>query len=450
MKKKKILLRIIIGIIVVSVIILAVAKKKGLIGEKPGLSVTVEKADKRTIIEIVAASGKIQPEVEVKLSPDLSGEVVELNVKEGDYVSRGQFLAKINPEIYISNYDRIVASLNMQKANLANSKARLAQTKAQFINAEVTYNRTQSLLAQNAVSQADYDQAKASYLVAKSEVEAAEQSVVAAEYGVKSSEASVKEARENLTKTSIFSPIEGTISKLSVEKGERVVGTSQFAGTEIMRIARLSSMEVIVSVAENDIVRVRHNDTALIEVDAYLNRKFKGIVTSIATSANLTGVSADQVTNFDVRIRILPESYSDLMSDEMSDYSPFRPGMSATVDIQTKTEFDVLSVPIQAVTTRPDTLQVADKKDIPDNTQESAPKTGTGEEMKEYIFIFDNNIARLTEVKTGIQDNMYIQILEGVQEGQEVITGPYRAISTTLKDGDSVKKVERTELYTAK
>jgi HlyD family secretion protein len=429
------------------VIALAVARKQGLIGEQPGTRVTVEQAEKRTIIEIVAASGKIQPEVEVKLSPDLSGEIVELNVKEGDYVKQGQFLAKINPEIYLSNYDRIVASLNMQKANLANAKARLAQTQAQFINAGIIFERNKSLLAQNAISQADFDATQASYLVAESEVEAARQSVSAAEFSVKSAEAAVKEARENLSKTSIFSPIEGTISKLSVEKGERVVGTSQFAGTEIMRIARLSSMEVIVSVAENDIVRVNLYDTALIEVDAYLNRKFKGVVTSIATSANLTGLSVDQVTNFDVRIRILPESYADLMREGVSDYSPFRPGMSATTDIQTKTEVDVVSVPIQAVTTRLDTANVSRK--ARGTAAESIPARGS-QEIKEYVFVYDSHKAILTEVKTGIQDNMYIQILEGIEEGQEVITGPYRAVSTTLKDGDQVKKTERSDLYSTR
>jgi HlyD family secretion protein len=447
MKNKKTALKVVIGLVVLIVIVLAIARKQGLIGEQHGTRVTVEKAEKRTIVEIVAASGKIQPEVEVKLSPDLSGEVVELAVKEGDYVKQGQFLAKINPEIYLSNFDRIVASLNMQKANLANAKARLAQTQAQFINAEISYNRTKSLLEQNAVSQSDYDAARANFLVVKAEVEAAEQSVLAAEFNVKSSEASVKEARENLTKTSIFSPIEGTISKLSVEKGERVVGTSQFAGTEIMRIARLSSMEVIVSVAEMDIVRVNLNDTALVEVDAYLNRKFRGIVTSIATSANLTGVSADQVTNFDVRIRILPESYADLMREEMSDYSPFRPGMSATVDIQTKTEYNVLTVPIQAVTTRADTL-TASRRDNSEN--EPAGGTQTADQLKEYVFLFSDNIARLTAVRTGIQDNMYIQILEGLDEESEVITGPYRAVSSSLKDGDAVRKVERSELYSAR
>lgn len=449
MKNKKTFLKIAIGLIVVLVIALSIAKKQGYIGEPHGTRVTIEKAEKRTIIEIVAASGKIQPEVEVKLTPDLSGEVVELEIKEGDYVKQGQFLAKINPEIYLSNYDRIVASLNMQKANLANSKARLAQTQAQFINAEVSYNRTKLLLEQNAVSQSDYDAARASFLVAQSEVEAAEQSVVAAEFSVKSAEASVKEARENLTKTSIFSPIEGTISKLSVEKGERVVGTSQFAGTEIMRIARLSSMEVIVSVAENDIVRVNLYDTALIEVDAYLNRKFKGVVTSIATSANLTGVSVDQVTNFDVRIRILPESYTDLMHENASDYSPFRPGMSATVDIQTKTVYDALSVPIQAVTARPDTIN-AERAETgaPDENESNANRSGS--DLREYVFVANDNIAKLVEVKTGIQDNMYIQIIEGLSEEEKVITGPYRAVSTNLKDGAAIKTVDRDDLYSSK
>jgi HlyD family secretion protein len=449
MKNKKLLLKIGIGVVILVIIVLAIAKKQGLIGEQHGTRVSVEEAKRRTITEIVAASGKIQPEVEVKLSPDISGEVVELHIKEGDYVQRGELLAKINPDIYLSNLDRIVASLNMQKANLANAKARLAQTRAQFINAEVSYNRTKSLHEQNAVSDADYDGARANYLVAQSEVEAAEQSVIAADFSVKSSEASVKEARENLTKTSIFSPIEGTISKLSVEKGERVVGTSQFAGTEIMRIARLSSMEVIVSVAEMDIVRVNLYDTALIEVDAYRNRKFQGVVTSIATSANLAGVGVDQVTNFDVRIRILPESYSDLMREGVKDYTPFRPGMSATVDIQTKTERNIITVPIQAVTARADTLSNAGKNEENGEADVSGQRN-TGSELKEYVFLYDNGFARLSEVKTGIQDNMYIHLIEGVDEGQEVITGPYRAVSTSLKDGDAVKKTERSELFSAK
>ncbi len=443
MKNRKTIIRVAIALVVFIVIALVYAKKKGFIGEKPGVKVTVETVQKRTIVELVSASGKIQPEVEVKLSPDISGEVVELMVKEGDAVIKGQFLAKINPEIYMSNFDRIVAALNMQKANLSNSHARLAQTQAQFLNSKTNYERNKSLLAQNAISQSEYDAVRAGFLVAQAEVEAAEQSVRAAEFSVKSSEAAVKEARENLSKTSIYSPMDGTISKLSIEKGERVVGTSQFAGTEIMRIANLSSMEVSVSVAENDIVRVNLGDTALVEVDAYLNRKFKGLVTSIATSANLTGVSADQVTNFDVRIRILPESYRDLDRPGEQNYSPFRPGMSATVDIQTQQEIDVLTVPIQAVTTRADTLAGKNA----DTTDNRATATPAKKETREYVFVIQDDLAKLVPVKTGIQDNMYIQILEGLEEQSEVITGPYRAVSTTLKDGDHVKKVDRKELY---
>ncbi len=445
MKKRKMLIRIGIAVVVVLIVVLAVAKKKGMIGETPGTKVTVEQVQKRTIVEIVSASGKIQPEVEVKLSPDISGEVVELNVKEGDPVKKGQLLAKINPEIYLSNFDRIVASLNMQRANQSNSLARLAQTEAQFLNAKNSYQRSKSLLQQGAISQSEYDAAQASFKVSESEVEAARQSVKAAEYSVKSAEAAVKEARENLSKTSIYSPMDGTISKLSIEKGERVVGTSQFAGTEIMRIANLSSMEVMVSVAENDIVRVNLSDTALVEVDAYLNRKFKGIVTSIATSANLTGTAVDQVTNFEVKIRILHSSYTDLLNPEVKDYSPFRPGMSATVDIQTKTKTDVLSVPIQAVTTRADSL-LAKKAD----TIAAAQKHSGKPETIEYVFVHENELAKLTKVKTGIQDNMFIEIIEGLDEGTDVITGPYRAVSNTLKDGEKVKVVDKKELFTEK
>ncbi|HSW67691.1 MAG TPA: efflux RND transporter periplasmic adaptor subunit, partial [Bacteroidales bacterium] len=358
MKKRRIMLRIGIGLVALVIVFLAVARKQGWIGKQHTTSVTIEEVKRRTIVEIVSASGKIQPEVEVKISPDLSGEVVELPVNEGDQVTKGQLLARINPEIYLSNYDRIVASLNMQQANLANARARLAQVQAQFINAKTNHDRNQILFQQQAISQSEFDSSRANFLVAQAEVEAAEQSIKAAQYSVRSAEAAVKEARENLTKTSIFAPMDGTVSKLSIERGERVVGTSQFAGTEIMRVANLASMEVVVSVAENDIVRVSLNDTALIDVDAYIGRQFKGVVTSIATSATLTGVTADQVANFDVRILILPESYSDLLAGNSTGFSPFRPGMSAAVDIQTRTEAAALSVPIQAVTSRPDTLEM--------------------------------------------------------------------------------------------
>jgi len=455
MKKKKSLKYILIAVGVL-IIMIIIAKKSGLIGSKDTVKVSTDIAIKRTIVEIVSANGKIQPEVEVKISPDVSGEIVELKVKEGDKVNKGDLLAKINPDIYLSNLDRMVAALNSSKANLANSKARLAQVQAQFTNAKLTFERNEKLYKENTISQSEFDAAKSAYEVAKSEVDAANETVIAAQYNVKSTEASLKEAKDNLTKTSIFAPVSGTISKLNVEKGERVVGTSQFAGTEIMRIADLSEMEVNVSVNENDIVRVHIGDTALIEVDAYLNRKFKGIVTEIANSANTSGISVDQVTNFDVKIRIVRESYADLLVGKQKDESPFRPGMSATVDIQTKTVYNVLSIPIQSVTTRDDTTGVNKKKDIiikdkvnNDNNEENSEKN-KNIAVQEYIFIYQKGIAKLQKVKTGIQDNNYIEIIEGIKENDEVISAPYRAISKTLKNNDKVKKVKKEELFSSK
>ena len=450
---KKFKIRLIIIIVVVLIVALAVAKKSGMIGKDTTMKVSTEQVEKRTIVETVSANGKIQPEVEVKITPYISGEVIELHVKEGEDVVKGELLAKIDPEIYVSNYERMVANLNTQKANEANANARLAQVNAQFLNAEESYKRNKKLWDQNVISQADWDAAKASYEVAKAEVSAAEQSVRAAEFGVSSSRASVKEAKDNLTKTAIYAPTDGTISLLSVEKGERVAGASQFsAGTELMRVANLNQMEVNVEVNENDIVRVNMYDTTIIEVDAYLNRKFKGIVTEIATSANTAGVSADQVTNFDVKIRILKEFYQDLISEENPNMAPFRPGMSATVDIQTETAIDILTVPIQAVTTRSDTTGIVrEKKDSYENNNNNAneeKKKKEDEEFKEYVFVYDNGIAKLREVETGIQDNTYIEILSGLQDSLEVIVAPYRAVTKRLKNGDEVKKVDKEELFT--
>lgn len=428
-----------------------VAKKKGLIGKAEETKIATEKVTKRTIIEVVSANGKIAPEFEVKLSPDVSGEVIELYVKEGQQIKAGQFLAKINPEIYLSNYDRTIAALNTSQANLANAKARLAQVKSQFINAKSTYDRNEKLHAQKTISDAEYETSKANFEVALAEVEAAEESVKAAAFNVKSAEAGVKESKENLSKTSIYAPSGGTISKLNIEKGERVAGASQFgSGTEIMRIANLQTMEVSVSVNENDIVRVSLNDTALVEVDAFQNRKFKGVVTEISTSANTVGVSADQVTNFDVKIRILPDSYKDLVPANKPDESPFRPGMSATVDIRTESLADVLTLPIQAVTTRADTTKtnaaIAAEKEQAENNSDNTKKKI--EVAQEYVFVYDKGVAKMVKVKTGIQDNTYICITEGLKEGQEVITAPYRAVSKKLKDGDKVKKVDAKDLYT--
>lgn len=451
--KKKKLIRIGAIVIVVLIVFLAIAKKNNWIGKSDLVKVSVEKSELRSLIETVAANGKIQPEIEVKVTPDISGEITDLYVKEGDQVKAGDILAKVNPEIYKSNLDQATAGLNTQKANEANSKARLAQTQAQFVNAKASFERNEKLFKQQAISASDFDAAKSAFETARAEVDAAEQSVKAASFTVKSSEAALNEARENFTKTTIYAPVDGTISKLSVEKGERVSGTSQFSpGTEIMRIANLDGMEVNVSVNENDIVRVSINDTALIEVDAFLNRKFKGIVTEIATSANTTGVSVDQVTNFDVKIRVLRDSYKDLLKADIPSYSPLRPGMSATVDIQTKRAKDVLTVPIQAVTTRVDSTEIKASKD----KQKDKPESSGEEEIvlkkenqgyQEYVFVYEDEKVKMVKVKSGIQDNTYIEIKEGLKKGQEVVTAPYRAISKTLKDGDKVKKVDKKDLF---
>jgi HlyD family secretion protein len=453
--KKKFYRYLIIGGVVL-IIILGIGKKKGWFGKSEVISISTELVANRTIIETVSANGKVQPEVEVKISPDVSGEVTELYVKEGDEVKKGDLLAKINPDIYMSNLDRMVATLNTSKANMMNSQARLIQVEAQYTNAKASFERNEKLWKQQAISASEFDAAKAAFEVAKADVDAAKQTVKASEYGVKSTAASLKEASDNLTKTSIFAPVSGTISKLNIEKGERVVGTSQFAGTEIMRIANLNEMEVNVSVNENDIVRVHLGDTALIEVDAYLNRKFKGVVTEMANSANTTGIIADQVTNFEVKIRIVRESYLDLVSTKNPNLSPFRPGMSATVDIQTKTVNNVLTVPIQAVTTRDDTTNLKEKKPMSEengdenaSTDKKKDEKKKSSELKEYVFIYSDGKVKMQKVKTGIQDNTYIQILEGLKEKQEIVAAPYRAISKQLKNGDAVKKVDKKDLFSA-
>lgn len=447
--KKKTIIIIVLAVLAV-LIVLAVLKNKGAIGSQNSTKVSTEPAALRTIIETVSANGRIQPEKEVNITPYISGEVVELHVKEGDEVKEGDLLAKIDPEIYQSNYERAEAGLQSQKANLANSRARLAQVKAQFTNAKLSFERNKKLFDQDVISEADFDAAKSQFEVAQAEVQAAEETVKAAEFQVASSEASLREARENLTKTAIYAPTDGTVSRLIVEKGERVAGASQFsAGTELMRIANLNAMEAVVQVNENDIVRVDLNDTALIEVDAYLNRKFKGIVTEIATSADVTGVSTDQVTNFEVKIILLKTSYQDLIPQNNPTYSPFRPGMSTTVDIQTKTEMNVVTVPIQAVTTRADSTgkSVGRLRDMDRNKEEGPEDDEEQNTINEYVFLFEDGKANMVAVKSGIQDNTYIQILDGLNDGDEVITGPYRAVSRTLENGEAVEKVDKENLF---
>lgn len=441
------------GALIIIIIVLVVLKKNGKIGTSDSTKVTVEKVTKVTIIETVTANGKIQPEKDIKVSPFISGEVIELTVLEGDMVEKGQLLAKIDPEQYVSAYERAEAGLNSQKAAEANARANLAQANAQYIKNKLDYERNLALWEKKVISDSDMEKIKSTFDVSKAQVDASEESLKSAEFQVKSSAASLREAKENLSRTAVYAPQNGTVSKLNVERGERVQGASQFsAGTELMRIANLNNMEVNVEVSENDIVRVHLNDTALIEVDAYLNRDFKGIVTEIATSANTTGTSADQVTNFDVKILILSDSYQDLVPENDPSYSPFRPGMSASVDIQTRTERNVIAVPIAAVTTRADTtgrLQSAkEKRDEKKEADEG--KVVSKKEIKEYVFTYVDGKAKMVAVKTGIQDNSFIQILEGLEVGQEVITGPYTAVSKTLKNHDAVEITEKKDLFTEK
>ncbi|MBX7180958.1 MAG: efflux RND transporter periplasmic adaptor subunit [Bacteroidia bacterium] len=452
---------IIIGLLVLVVVLVGAgmfAKKKGWIGEEEGIKVAVEKAQKRTIVETVSASGKVQPETEVKISADVSGEVVELLVKEGDKVKKGQLLLKVKPDLYISAVERLEASVNTSKATYSNSQSRLTQAQSQFANTEAIFKRNEKLFNEKVISQQEFEASKAQYEVAKAEIVATQQSVDGANFNIKGAQAALKEARENLAKTTIYSPVDGTVSKLNIEEGERVVGTSQMAGTEIMRIANLNEMEVKVDVNESDIVRVHMNDTAEVEVDAYLGRKFKGIVTSIANSANSSsGLAVDQVTNFEVKVRILQESYSDLLKKDQPNLSPFRPGMSATVDIRTQIEKDVLTVPIQAVTTRLDSTALdPEEKTMTENEERGQEVDASGakaskeveEEIEEVVFLYKDGKSIKTAVKTGIQDNEYIQIISGLEPGAEVIFAPYNAVSKRLKEGSKVVRTELKDLYT--
>jgi HlyD family secretion protein len=443
MKSKKWLF-ILIGVVLLLIVIAIV--KGG--GKGREIEVSVEKAEKRTIVETVAASGKIQPETEVIISSDVSGEIIQMAVSEGQQVKRGDLLVKIDPDLVETALSRAEAALNTSKANLSREKARLTAAESQFMNAKAIYERNQKLFENKVLSQAEFDQAKANFEVAESEVQASRENVEAAKFNIKSAEATLNEARENLGRTSIFSPLEGVITKMNREEGERVVGTAQMAGTEIMTVADLSVMEVAVEVNENDIVRVDIGDTAEVEVDAYLDEKFKGVVTEIANSANVSGMSADQVTNFDVKIRLIPASYTHLLEDT-SKVSPFRPGMSATVDIRTNVNQDVLTVPIQAVTTREDTA-LQDRKrpeqDEQDSTEADTDLPGR-EEEKECVFVVEDGKAKIIYVNTGIQNTMYIVITEGLQVGEEVIVSPYNAVSRQLKHNSSVKVVDKKKLY---
>lgn len=447
MAKKKHTLRNILIAAGLLIVILTILKSTGVIGDDNSIKVSAEESAIRTILETVSASGKIQPEVEVKISADVSGEIVELPVKVSQQVKKGDLLCRINPEIYVSNLERMVASVNSSKANLESSRQRLQQALSQFEKTELNFNRNKKLFAEKVISASEFEAIKSAYEVSKAELESARQGVKASEYGVNSAEAALKEARENLNKTTIYAPVDGTISRLNVTRGERVQGVTGFQGTEIMRIANLNEMEVQADVSESDIIRVKLNDTAVVEVDAYRDKKFKGIVTEIANSASVTSqVATDQVTNYPVKIRVLRESYEDLLQQQTT---PFRPGMSATVEIQTKRVANVITIPIQSVTMR-DTSETGKNKKKKESELESATSSessDTKDKRIECVFVIENDHVKLQPVKSGIQDNTYIEIKSGLKEKEKVVTGPFNVINKKLKDGDKVKVVDKEKLF---
>lgn len=446
-KKNNTLKYVLIGAGILLVVAVA-GNKLGWFGKSEVIQVAIEKAQKRTIVETVSASGKVQPEIEVKLSAEVSGEVVELHVKEGDVVKKGQLLCKVRPDVLQSGFDRAVASLNSQKASLASTQQQLKQAEANFANVSAKYKRNQELFAKKVLSAAEFDAVKAEFQGSRANLESVRQNVVASRFGVEQSDAVVKEAGANLAKTTIYAPVDGVISKLSIELGDRILGTSQMAGTEIMRISNLSSMEVSVDVNESDINRVSVGDLAEIEVDAFQNQKFKGEVTEIASSSSIVGTSTDQVTNFTVKVRIIPESYAKLVRPDSANPSPFRPGLSATVDIQTE-QYTGIAVPIQSVTTREKKKEFnASEGEIkPTSAKEEKDKLKDADPIKEYVFVYNAGKVKQVLVTTGIQDDMYILIKSGLKGGEEVVSLPFTAISKTLKDSAIVEKVEKEKLF---
>jgi HlyD family secretion protein len=421
---------IILGLALIVIVSLIGLSKAGVIGNKnKGKEVETSLVEAITIVETVSATGKIQPEIEIKISSEVSGEIIELPIKEGQVVKKGQLLVRINPDLYTS-------SLNRSVAGLSNTKAGLSQADASFKEAQANYNRNKTLFDKGIISKADWDKIVASY-------ESAQAAKQAAYYNVQSASATVNEAKDNLGRTTIYAPADGTISSLGVELGERVLGTQQMAGTELLRVANLNNMEVEVDVNENDIVKVNIGDSTNIEVDAYLRKQFKGIVTSISNSAS-NATTADQVTNFKVKVRILKESYMDLIEGKPSDYSPFRPGMTATVDIITKRKEKVLAVPISSVVVKSDTtathlVQVKDNT-ATTNTTKSSSKL---DKKLECVFVKQGNKAKIKIIKTGIQDDTNIEVLEGLSAGDVVITGPYTLVTKELNSGDII--TEKTE-----
>ncbi|WP_297512032.1 efflux RND transporter periplasmic adaptor subunit [Flavobacterium sp.] len=414
-----------IGLLSVLIVGLIGLSKMGVFGDREtSKEVELAKADEITIVETVSATGKIQPEIEVKVSSQVSGEIIQLPVKEGQSVKKGDLLVKINPDIYTSGLNRTVS-------NYAGTKAGLSQADASFKEAQANFDRNKTLFEKGIISKSDWDKAVANFEVAKANKQAAY-------FNVKSANASVVEAKDNLGRTTIYAPADGTISVLNVELGEKILGTQQMAGTELLRVANLNNMEVEVDVNENDIVKINIGDATNIQVDAYLKKEFKGIVTSISNSAS-TSTTADQVTNFKVKVRILKESYADLLEGKPATYSPFRPGMTATVDIITKRKEKVIGVPISAVLVKSDTT--ANPVETMSDEESEQPKTVKSKSDKKFecVFVKVNDKAQIRVVKTGIQDDTNIEIISGLKKGDEIIIGPYTVVSKDLNSGDKIK-----------
>ncbi|MES2747791.1 MAG: efflux RND transporter periplasmic adaptor subunit [Bacteroidota bacterium] len=427
MSKKRIY--ILLGSVAGLIVLLIVLSKAGVIGNKDtGVEIETAKADEITIIETVSATGKIQPEIEVKISSEVSGEIIALPVKEGQVVKKGELLVKINPDLYTSGYNRTVSNLSV-------SKSGLSQADASFKEAKANYERSKTLYDKGIISRSDWDKAVASYEVAQANKQSSY-------YNVQSANATVKEAQDNLGRTTIYAPADGTISMLNVELGERVLGTQQMTGTEILRVANLNNMEVEVDVNENDIVKINVGDSANVEVDAYLKKEFKGIVTSISNSAS-SAITADQVTNFKVKVRILKESYMDLLEGKPATYSPFRPGMTATVDIITTRKENIIGIPISAIVMKSDTSATKkyEVKDEPETDDDKKVVAKTDKKF-ECVFVKEGNKAKIRIVKTGIQDDSNIEVTSGLKKGDIIIVGPYSTVSKDLNSGDKVVVID--------
>jgi HlyD family secretion protein len=441
---------ILVGLAAV-VILLVGLKKAGVIGKEKGEEVTTEKVQLRTITESVNASGKVYPEIEVKVSPDISGEIVNLFVAEGDKVTKGQILAKIYADIYSSQRDQVTASVNQVKAQYENVKANLSGLKTAYENTKATNERYKKLFADKIVSRAEFEQTEQAFRSAESSYFGAQESIKSSAAQIQGVKAQLARAEKDLARTTIVSPMDGIVSLMNVKKGERVVGTAQMAGTEMMRVADMKSIEVRVDVGENDITKVKIGDTALVEVDAYNNRKFKGIVYKIAnpvTSATSGISSSTEVANYKVHIRLFPDSYTDLLKENA--IFPFRPGMTASADIQTKSKLNVVTVPLNAVTTRDKEGKGKDTKATAKPSENDANAAAKDDDVMEVVFVLQkDNKVKMVKVKTDIQDLNYIEI-SGVKVGDEVITGPYSTVSKTLKNGTLVKVTTKDKLFEEK